>query len=394
VESRHRRLLALLGLALFFEGYCRSVVSVTLQHVGRDLGAPAAALSFALGLVSAGALGVLLLGPLADRLGRRRVLLACVVGYALFGAGTASATALGALVAWQAGARMFQEGALYGAAVVAAEEMPATQRGRAQGVLGTLNTVGSGLAGMLLAVVDHWPGGWRGLCLVNLIPLGLVPLLARGIGESERWARRPSRAARSLPRAYRGRLLAALAVIALGMSYDLAAFAFSAYVPMQEHGWSAGATSAMIVLGGGLGLPGWWIGGRLADARGRRLTAVVSLVGLSLAELAFFLGPAAALWPAFGAMVFCAGAKTAVFRSWATELFPTSVRGTTAGWLSAGATVGGMAGFVGAGLLAPAVGGIGPALALVALAGPAAAVAAWTGLPETKGLELETIAPE
>jgi MFS family permease len=394
VEPGHRRLLALLGVAVFFEGYGRSLPSVTLSYIGRDLAAPAAELSQALALIAAGALGVLVLGPLADGIGRRPVLLGCILLYGLLGAATASASALRQLVAWQAAARMFQEGALYAAAVAAAEEMPAAQRGIAQGLLGAANTLGAGLVALLFATVEHWPGGWRGLCVVNLAPLATLPFLGRGIPESRRWLEHRSRTAARLPPAYRARMLAALAVLFLGTSYDVAGFAFTAYLPMTAHGWSPGATSAMIVGAGGLGLPGWWVGGRLADRAGRRRTAILFLLGLTLAEVAFFLGGTRALWPAFGAMVFCAAGKTTVLRAWATELFPTGVRGTAAGWLSAGATLGGMTGLSVAGALAPALGGIEASLALVAGAGVAAAAAAAAWLPETSSLELEAIAPE
>src|SRR5207247_834490 len=110
----------------------------------RAFGAAPAELSWALALVSVGSLGVLVLGPIADRFGRRRLVLASVGLLALFGAGTAMARTLAALVVWQAAARMFQEGALFTSAVIAAEEMPAAHRGTAQGLLGTVTARGSG----------------------------------------------------------------------------------------------------------------------------------------------------------------------------------------------------------------------------------------------------------
>ncbi|TMB09275.1 MAG: MFS transporter, partial [Deltaproteobacteria bacterium] len=143
MDRSDRRLLRLLGLSIFFEGYGRSLIVVTLSYVGRDLGAAPAELSWALAFVSVGSLGVLVLGPIADRFGRRRLVLASVGLLALFGAGTAMARTLAALVVWQAAARMFQEGALFTSAVIAAEEMPAAHRGTAQGLLGTVNALGS-----------------------------------------------------------------------------------------------------------------------------------------------------------------------------------------------------------------------------------------------------------
>src|SRR5437762_5500221 len=99
LDAQHRRLLGLLGLAIFFEGYGRSVVSVLLRPIGEDLAVPGPQLSYALAAISAGALGVLLLGHLTDRFGRRRLLLGCVLVYSLLGAATATATTLAALVA-------------------------------------------------------------------------------------------------------------------------------------------------------------------------------------------------------------------------------------------------------------------------------------------------------
>jgi len=188
--------------------------------------------------------------------------------------------------------------------------------------------------------------------------------------------------------------MAATFVVAfLAMSYDIAGFSFATYVPITRYGWSPGMVSAMFIVAGGLGLPGWWLGGRLADRRGRRLAATVFFLGLSVAEVAFYLGGPAALWPAFAAMVFCQGGKITVLRSWATELFPTNFRGAAAGWLTVAGTLGGMAGLALTGGLEHAL-GLGPALALIASAGVAATLASHLWLPETRGLELEVIAPE
>src|SRR5207244_11115181 len=128
--------------------------------------------------------------PLADRCGRRRLLLASVLLLSVAGPGTAAAFTLPSLVGWQASARMFQDGALFAAVVITAEEMPASQRGAAQGLLGTANSLGAGFAALLFGAIERWPGGWRGLCVVSAVPIAFLPLLARALPESGRWLAR------------------------------------------------------------------------------------------------------------------------------------------------------------------------------------------------------------
>src|SRR5262249_62098956 len=114
---------------------------------------------------------------------------------------------------------------------------------------------------------------------------------------------------------------------------------------------------------------------------------------LTGAETVFFRLGASGLWTGFGTMVFFQSGKTAILRAWMTELFPTAWRASASSWLSAAATLGGISGLALAGALAPRVGGIGRALALVAVAALLAAAGSVL-LPQTRGLELEALAPE
>src|SRR5262249_31829952 len=211
VEEGDRRLLALLGLAICFEGYGRSLPSIALAQIGRDLDASSSALSFALALVPAGALGVIPIGRLADAIGRRVVLLACVAGYATLGAGTGFAHALSAFVAWQAAARMFQEGALTTAAVIATEEMPAARPGLAHGSLGLLHPTPAAPRPPRLRPGRHPGPSGRGAGALRPRPRAArgaavsSPRVAGGPALDRRGTRHPRAAAGALPPARRHR---------------------------------------------------------------------------------------------------------------------------------------------------------------------------------------------
>jgi MFS family permease len=75
------------------------------------------------------------------------------------------------------------------------------------------------------------------------------------------------------------------------------------------------------------------------------------------------------------------------------ELFPTSVRATAAGWLVAAGVLGAVAGLVAFGLLTDALDSF--AAAAVLICAPVVLTAVlFARLPETRGLELEESAPD
>jgi MFS family permease len=86
------------------------------------------------------------------------------------------------------------------------------------------------------------------------------------------------------------------------------------------------------------------LAGRLSDRYGRRVIAAVVLALFPVMATAFYLGPASLVALPWTLMTFMAMAAGVCVRALATEVFPTTYRGTGAGTLALLETVGVSAG--------------------------------------------------
>ena len=135
-------------------------------------------------------------------------------------------------------------------------------------------------------------------------------------------------------------------------------------------------------------------GGRLADVRGRRVVAAVSLtVGTACNVVFYFVaGWGLWLWAVLGAII--VDAQVPALAVYGPELFPTSLRGRANGIITVTSLAGSAVGLAAAGTLADHFGHIGPALALLGIGPLLLAVLVIIAYPETAGRELEDINPE
>ncbi|MFJ1758542.1 MFS transporter [Kitasatospora sp. NPDC088134] len=220
--------LAALCLAFFVEMVDNTLLSIALPTIGRDLGGGTTALQWVTGAYSLTFGGLLLTaGSMADRLGRRRVLLAGLAVFGLLSLGVAAVTESWQLIALRAGL-----------GVAAAAMAPITNslvfrlfddqalRMRAMTVMIVVGmsgfVLGPLLGGTALAHVR-----WQWLLLVNA-PIALVAAVGVRLGVP---ADRPEDLTKDrldLPGAV-------LSVLAIG----LACYALTSGV---EHGWASAAT--------------------------------------------------------------------------------------------------------------------------------------------------------
>ena len=406
IEDRYFRILGIVALGLFFESYDLSLLTSALKHISEDLGMAEHELGFYLGAVRLGGLVAFFLLPLADRLGRRRVFLAALIGMSLFTLGTAFAQTPLQFVVFQLITRAFIATLAAVGIVMLAEEFPAAHRGWGVGILGALAASGHGLGAALFATIDLLPFGWRALYAIGALPLLLLPYFRRELQETTRFRRHQEETAdsrggikaslRSLVALARGNPRRAALVGGAGLIHALGAisvFQFASLFVQSEHGWLPWHYSVMLLTSGGVGIIGNVVAGRLGDRAGRRAVGLAAFTLFPIAGIAFYNGVGWVLPLAFIAVVFSSSAGDVIVRIFSTELFPTAQRGASAAWLTLLQTVGWILGLwlVGIGRWA----GVSlPMMISVVSATVFVAGLLLLRLPETRQRELEDISDE
>ena len=142
--------------------------------------------------LAGGALGGILFGSLADRFGRRPVMIATILFYSVFAGLTYFATML-----WQVGLLRFLVAMGVGgewavAATLVAEVFPKHARAHASGIFHATSTIGTWIAaGVGLAVGAQW----RYAYLISILPALLVLWVWSRIKEPESWQQARDKAA-------------------------------------------------------------------------------------------------------------------------------------------------------------------------------------------------------
>ena len=342
-------------------------------------------------IIRLGALGSVVTLRLADRWGRRPLLLVSVLAFTLLTGATAAASGLALFVVLQLLARVFLTTEETLAGVVLTEELRPEHRGAGIGMLGIISTAGFGLVAILLLLVDQTPLGWRLFYLVALVPLAVVIYLRRNLSETRAYA-----LAAATDRVHRSwwpdlaptdarhlrRLLVVLA--AMGM-LATSSFFFAAELAQDDYGWK-GLFTLIVFAAAPTTLLGYIAGGRLSDRFGRKPVLASSVLTLSAGAVPVFSGLPVLYAPGFFLMAGADAAVQAVRSAFAGELFPTEVRGTLGAVAGAVVVVAGSAGLLLAGALASVVS---PSVTVLGLAGVAAAsVLSLRGLPETAGTDV------
>ena len=344
--------------------------------------------------------GIVICLPLvaiADRHGRRPMMIALAWAAPIVSAFGAIAPSYSFLVATQTIGRPLGLTLDILIAVVAIEEMPRNGRAYATGVLALLSGIGGGVAVASLPLADLGITAWRLVYLVGLIWLVVAVALMRWLPESQRFEKHVSipleerMKSLSVMRTNLGRICS---VVFLTNLYIATASIFQNRYLKDDRGYSAALVAIFTVVTSSPASLGLVLGGRIADERGRRILGTVLVpIGAFLLALSFSVsGPLMWVVAILGGFAFgLSYPALAVYRG---ELFPTGVRGLAGGIIMTSALVGGSLGLIGAGRVLDTGVSYGTVMMCLVLGPLIASVVVWFRYPETAHLELEDITTE
>jgi SHS family lactate transporter-like MFS transporter len=366
-----------------------------LRAIAQEFGSDVKTVTIAITLTLAmRPLGALVFGLLADRFGRRPILMIDVLLFSVLELASAFAPSLVVLMILRA-AFGFAMGGEWGiGASLAMESIPPRSRGIVSGILQEGYAFGYLLAAVVYGLLFS-SIGWRGMFMVGVIPALLVLYIRRNVEESPVWEQARTRPQRGLMRSIRENWKLFLYVVVLMTAFNFFSHGTQDLYPtflQSQHRFGPREVSLITVIMQVGAITGGIFFGTLSERIGRRSAIVLAaLFGLLMVPL----------WSlASGAVVLAVGAflmQVAVQGAWGVipvhlnELSPNEVRGTFPGFAyqlgnflaSANATIQ-------AGIAERRGGNYGEALAIVGAA-MAILIAFLTAVgPEARGVVFES----
>ena len=378
-----------MALVAFVTGYGAAQISHTLTFARKALDLTEGDMLGIFAITRAASLLGLVFAMLADRRGRRGPLL---VAFTLLPVGNLATALLPGPVLFTVGQAVTRIAVVATAAlsvVILAEELGPQVRALGIGVYALAGAMGTGLGLILLPIADGGANAYRLLFAFTAVGFLVLPLLFRFLRESRAYVQYTK------PVAFRRALAAGLGKhfwpIA-GVAFFIAAFSSPAFDfvlerLMDDLAWDAGPARFLLIVFSGIGTVGLILGGRLADTIGRRQTSVTGMLLGLVGGIAFYTQSSGwALAPAILVATLGATMLTPAFAAHRSELFPTRIRATAAGWVTNVAILGSIAGFTFGERVVDDIG----LSATISVLGIGVVVAMFLvlRLPETKGIDL------
>jgi putative MFS transporter len=384
--------------AAFFNGFAGELRAVLLPRLQDSFHVSIATIGLANVPIGAGAFVAFFAIRLADRVGRRPLLLVSLFGYAAFTGLTASSQNLWSFALFQSFAQVFLGTEFALAVLLISEEVNPERRGR---VLGKL-LIASPLGIVLAAVLNATGLSWRWDYLVGVLPAVTVGLARHYVRESQIFEtargrpRRLSSIHEILSTPWRTRVLALGAVSFLEKVPVTAGVGWWVYRAEKNLDISSRLVAIDLAVAVVLGTAGYLACGAAIDRFGRKPTATLYLVFATGFGIALFQssGEVANFFLLIAAVFFGLGIAPAL-SALSAESFPTLIRAQAGAIVGNGfATTGELAGPALVGWLgerAGLFGGVGGAVCILSPLMLLAIPILWRFVPETKATHLDEV---
>lgn len=392
-----RKALVAASLGWLLDAFDVMLYALILTAVIADLGIDRATGGMMASLtLGASALGGLVFGVIADKLGRTRALSLSILLYSVFTFACGLAQNVWQFAIFRVLLGLGMGGEWASGATLVSETWPEKHRGKAMGIMQSCWAIGYGIAAIVVAIVLP-RFGWRAVFFIGVLPALFTLWIRRSVKEPDMWLQAGKAGKAGEAGKVEGKFPLRLAIFltAMNAATMFAWWGLNLWVPSYL---------SLPTTQGGIGLStetmslfivamqvGMWLGyvtfGFISDSFGRRPTYVAYL--LIAAVLVWYYGFAREPWILLVLGPFVAFFGTGYFSGFgavASELFPTSIRATALGvTYNSGRLLSAVAPFV-VGTMAQNR-GFGAAFTLTSIAFMIAAVL-WIGIPETKGRRL------
>src|SRR5215471_6495345 len=148
--SRAQAIIGAIVILLVYQGYSLSIAGVAAPWIAKSFALNEAALARLFAWMSLSAIGALILARMADRVGRRRIILFSLITTSLCAGGAATAPTSIIFAIFEIAISALLAGSVSSAIVLLAEELPANQRARGQAFAAFASAIGGMLTYILI----------------------------------------------------------------------------------------------------------------------------------------------------------------------------------------------------------------------------------------------------
>jgi len=336
-DVRAATVISLLAVLAIISSYIGSLLSQTLSFAGKEFGISSSDQSFTAGLIRLGTPLAFVIAWIADKRGRRKLLLGSAVCACVLASLTALVPTFWAYAMVQAVFRGLATAMALLIGIVAVEESPSGSRAFVVSVISLCGGLGSGMVVWAVPLADTGVGGWRWIYVLALIGLIPIALMWRHIPETARFEAAQERRS-SAGSVDRGQLIGRLAMLGatafLFTMFAAPASTLNTDYLTSVHEFSATRVSLFKLvtstpIGLGVVAAGW-----IADRHGRKAIGAFGVLAGAVLTMVEYNTSGASLWLFGIAGTVLGGAVVPTLGVYGPELFGTVRRGKANGFIS------------------------------------------------------------